>query len=600
MLRCGDLARPPMNRTKVARSIRRNSEASLRCLLSDFISANMKKNTGGGASRKNVVAGRSISKPNGSRRNSSRRKKDLPRRGIDHATQRYADLYDLAPNGYVSFDRSGRIEEINLTAAHLFGMPRDRLIGMPFMVFVSRQDTALFLHHLLRCRCSDIRVETEMRLKNIKREIIHAYLSSKPVTASVHNGALLYQTAIVDVTERKKAEEVLRQSEERLRAIVQQTNAGMARYDLKGRIEFVNSAFCTMLGYKESELIGKSVREITHPEDVERTMAVFERILKKGEQSEIEKRYIRKNGSIVWVNVCKAAERDAAGGAKSVVAVVVNISRRKKAEAALRKSKDLLEKRVSERTCELHTANKELEAEIEQRKGLEGEILTISDREQQRLGQELHDGICQHLTAVAFMARSIALRLRNHRVIDANDIDKIAELVNAAAADTRNLSLALHRSDVDAAGLMNALQDLVDREIWKVPCRLEMKPSFHIENDMAAAQLYRIAREAVINANKHSQAREIVVRLERSLKGMVLHIIDDGVGFVPDSKVNHGLGCHIMNYRAQVIGGRLEINSPKRGGTCVSCYFSDSALHPDKKNVRPERLPAKLTKLWPH
>src|SRR5206468_12253918 len=111
----------------------------------------------------------------------------------------------------------------------------------------------------------------------------------------------------------------------------------------------------------------------------------------------------------------------------------------------------------------------------------------------------------------SWLAQWLALRLKNHRVIEVSDIEKIAELVNYAATDTRNLSRSLHRSDVDAAGLVNALQDLVDREIWKVPCRLEVKPSFHIEDDIAAAQLYRIAREAVINANNHAQAREIVI-----------------------------------------------------------------------------------------
>src|SRR5438105_4871145 len=177
-----------------------------------------------------------------------------------------------------------------------------------------------------------------------------------------------------------------------------------------------------------------------------------------------------------------------------------NGAERKLAEASLKKSKEMLEERVRERTRELRLTNKELENEIKRRKSLEGEILEIADREQQRLGQELHDGICQHLTAVAFMARSVALRLKNHRVIEVSDIEKIAELVNDAATDTRNLSRALHRSDVDAAGLVNALQDLVDREIWKVPCRLQVQRSFHIDDDPAASHLYRIAREPVINA----------------------------------------------------------------------------------------------------
>jgi signal transduction histidine kinase len=149
--------------------------------------------------------------------------------------------------------------------------------------------------------------------------------------------------------------------------------------------------------------------------------------------------------------------------------------------------------------------------------------------------------------------------------------------VNEAASDTRDLSRALHRSDVDAAGLVDALQDLVDREIWKTPCRLQVKPSFRIDDDTAAAHVYRIAREAVINANKHAQAREIVVKLENSRQGMVLHVIDDGIGCSNESKLKQGLGFHIMNYRSQLIGGRLKIDSANDGGTRVSCYFSNHA-----------------------
>jgi len=239
-----------------------------------------------------------------------------------------------------------------------------------------------------------------------------------------------------------------------------------------------------------------------------------------------------------------------------------------------------------------------LVAEIARRKGLEGEILEISDREQQRLGQELHDGICQHLTAVAFMARSVALRLKDHRVIEIGDIEKIAQLVNDAATNTRDLSRALHRIDVDAVGLVDALQDLVDREIWKIPCRLEVKPSFHIEDDTAAAQLYRIAREAVINANKHAQAREIVVALARSRNGMVLSVTDDGVGLQNEPKSKEGLGFHIMNHRARSIGARLKIECLKKGGTRVACYLSNRALSSRKRErARPRpSFSVKITK----
>jgi signal transduction histidine kinase len=284
----------------------------------------------------------------------------------------------------------------------------------------------------------------------------------------------------------------------------------------------------------------------------------------------------------LWLQCVYTPDRDSEGHVVGWFASLAEVGRHKEAEALLQKSKELLENRVRERTRELYLTNKELEAEIERRKGLEGEILSVSDREQQRLGQELHDGLCQHLTAVAFMARSMAVRLKDHRVVDSGDIEKVAELVNQAAVDTRNLSRALHRVDVDAAGLTIALQDLVDREIWRTPCRLEVKQPFHMNDDAAAAHLYRIAREAVINANKHAHARQIIVRLERFRQEIVLHVIDDGIGFPKELKLQKGLGYHIMNYRAKLAGGRMEIDSPQTGGTRLSCYLPLHAPRPNK------------------
>jgi signal transduction histidine kinase len=269
---------------------------------------------------------------------------------------------------------------------------------------------------------------------------------------------------------------------------------------------------------------------------------------------------------------------------------------RKAAEAALQKSKELLEQRVRQRTQELRAVNKTMKDEIARRKGLEGEILEISDREQERLGQELHDGLCQHLTAVAFMARSVGLRLKNHRVVEVGDIEKIAQLVNDAASDTRNLSRALHRVDVDAAGLVSALQDLVDREIWKTPCCLEINPDFHIDDDTVASHLYRIAREAVINANKHAQASEILVALKRSRDEIALNVTDNGVGVKSDLKNASGLGFHIMNYRARAVGGRLKVERRKTGGTRVACFLPAKPLPLQERKDARRGLPAKFTK----
>ena len=512
-----------------------------------------------------------------------------PKSELEAAIQRFVDLYDFAPLAYVSFDRAGRIEEANLAATELLREPRDLLIGRPFAFYVS--DLDLFMRHLLYCRTSQRRVETELQLKPRKGERIPAQLLSTPITSTTRNGALLYQTAIIDLSERKRHEQRLAEQAR----LLDLSNDAIIVHDLNDRVTYWNKGATKIYGYAPEEALGKVTHDLLKTEAPEPLSKIYEKLVRDN-RWEGEVVHTRRDGRRLTMFSRWALDRDAQGNRAYVLETNNDITRRKEAEAALQKSKKLLEKHVRERTHELRVANKELEDEIARRKGLEGEILEISDREQQRLGQELHDGLCQHLTAVAFMARSVALRLKNHRVIEVNDIEKIAQLVNDAATDTRDLSRALHRADIDAAGLVNALQDLVDREVWKTPCRLEIKPTFHIDDDAAASHLYRIAREAVINANKHAQAREIVVALGRSQKGIVLSVTDNGVGFRSDQNRAHGLGFHIMNYRAHSIGGRLEIECRKKGGTRVACYLPDTALQSQKREKTATRLPAKITK----
>jgi PAS domain S-box-containing protein len=600
-----------------------------------------------------------------------------PGTALEAAIQRYVDLFDFAPIGYVSFDRVGHIEEINVAAARLLGVSRERLIGTPFAPHVTKEDSGLFLNHLLRCRSSERRVETELHLRKQNGEIILAHLASSPMTSSMRDGVLLYQTAVIDLTERKRAEEAIRQSEkryralfewvpvavytcdakgliqeynqhavelwgrepkrndpsekfcgsfkifypdgrpmphhkcpmaralrgekltqtdleilverssgarrnvlvsptalkngqgkiigainclhditvrkrtenalreseERSRAIIHQSTAGITGTDLKGRIIFANQKLCSMLGYKERELVGKTIFEITHPGDLAESRRLFRRIVSKAEPYQLEKRYYRKDGSTLWVSVSASPLRDAEGKTQSAVAIILDISDQKKAQA-------FLEDRA---------------------RGLEGEILAISDREQRRLGQDLHDSLCQHLTAIAYMARSVALRLKNHRVIEVEHIEKIAELINDGVTEARTIARGLHPVEMEPPGLVTALATLVKQPHWPVRCRLEADEEISVQDSTVALHLYRIAREAVINANRHAGAREIIVRMRRSSEGIELSVIDDGVGISTDSR-RSGMGFHIMQYRARSMGARLEIKPIKPHGTRVTCY----------------------------
>src|SRR5262249_6626832 len=222
-----------------------------------------------------------------------------------------------------------------------------------------------------------------------------------------------------------------------------------------------------------------------------------------------------KDGTKIVVMSHWALDRDMSGKRGYVLEFNSDITVRKEAEAVLQRSKAMLEKLVLQRTRALRVANTELESEIRRRKGLEGQILEISDREQERLGQELHDGLCQQLTAIGFLTRATALRLKDHRVVQVDDLERIAKLINSSVMDARNIARDLHKEEIDAAEFEIALRDLVDRKIWKTSCHLELKTKVEIENDTAASQLYRILREAVINANKHAQATQIVLEVRR-------------------------------------------------------------------------------------
>ena len=660
-----------------------------------------------------------------------------PKNELEAAVQRYVDLYELAPVAYVSLDRLGRIEESNLAAIALLQRTRKQLVGAPFILRVVKADSELFLRHLLRCRSSKTRVETELHLKNQHGDPIPVQLSSTPSTSSMKNGVRLYQTAIIDLRERKaaeklqaeaarerealyefvqrrhetksfadiyeaaldavlsavrcdrasillldgkgvmrfvdwrglsdsyrraveghspwkpdakhpepicitdidvadipeplkrniraegigaaafiplvaegkligkfmtyydaphvftdqelglslniggqlalglermRAEEALRVSEERLRAIVEQAVVGIARCDLKGKIIFINDAFCKMLGYRPSELIGKKIPALTHPGDLSRNMRLFANLVATAKPFEIEKRYIRKDGCILWASVSVSPMRDATGKTDSAVAVAIDISDSRRSRAALEEAKNLLETRVRERTGELVAANEELQNEIALRKRLEGEILSISDREQRRLGQDLHDSLCQHLTAIAFMARAISERIRLGKRAEPKELDKICDLINAGVTEARTIARGLHPVEMDPAGLHTALHSLLSRQS-QLPYRLDMDEEPPISDPTVALHLYRIAREAVINANKHASAREIIVRMRSSTRRIALSVTDDGIGMSPNSSDGTGMGLQIMDYRARSIGGRLEIKAVRPHGTRVACYL---------------------------
>ena len=493
-----------------------------------------------------------------------------PKTELESAIQRYVDLYDFAPIAYVSFDRAGRIEEANLAATELLREPRDLLIGRPFAFYVADLDS--LLRHLLYCRTSQQQVKTELVLKSRKGEQIPALVLSTPITSTARNGALLYQTAIIDLRERRMAEEALRAKEAELETIINRTPFMLTRCTRDLRFRFVSRTYAEMLGRPAEEISGKPMIEIVGKKAFKTILPYVEKVL-QGQRVEYETEVSYRTARPRSMHCVYTPDRDGKGNVIGWFGSIIDVTQRKQAEDALRQSKNLLEKRVRARTAELRAANEELKTEISRRKGLEGQILEISDREQERLGQELHDGLCQQLTAIGFLARATALRLKDHRVVQTDDLEKIAQLINSSVMDARNIARDLHKEEIDAAEFLSALRDLVERKIWQTSCRLYLKTEVNIEDDDVASQLYRILREALINANKHARATQILLEVRRLKSDLIFSVTDNGVGLNTKTKTGHGLGFRIMKYRAESIGARLEFESLEKGGARVACYL---------------------------
>jgi PAS domain S-box-containing protein len=213
--------------------------------------------------------------------------------------------------------------------------------------------------------------------------------------------------------------------------------------------------------------------------------------------------------------------------------------------------------------------------DISERKRMEKSILDISAREQRRIGQDLHDGLGQLLTGVAFMSKVQEQRLAEREAPEAADATKIVSLVNDAIRKTRELSRGLLPVVSDSFGLMSALQRYAGeiQDLFGVSCRFHCEAPVLIHDEAKATHLYHIAQEAVNNAIKHGRSKNIMMHLYAGQDRGTLIVRDDGVGINPLPRNHGGMGLHIMKYRAGMIGGALELRRDSVNGTIVTCMF---------------------------
>jgi PAS domain S-box-containing protein len=350
---------------------------------------------------------------------------------------------------------------------------------------------------------------------------------------------LRYVGATLDITERKQAEEALRESEEVFRAIFDQSKVGKVQVDpTTGRFLRVNEAFCTFTGYSAEELLGRTLFEITHPDDRAEDVAKLEALREGWSTSfESEKRYLRPDGGIVWGLVSVNLVRDAAGQARFTVGVVQDITARKAAEGALRESE-------AERAAHL---------------------------ERTRLARDLHDSVSQAIFAAALKAE--ALDIAAECVDDGIGpaARQVCRLCKGALADLRAMLLELRGERLEDIPLDQLLRQLVEATEGRTSARigLAVEGSSTLPADVHVV-FYRVAQEALNNVARHARAATVSVEVELSGAGGSLEVRDDGRGFeLRDFGLEH-LGIRTMRERASEVGADLDLTSVVGRGTCVT------------------------------
>ncbi|HXS74872.1 MAG TPA: PAS domain S-box protein [Terracidiphilus sp.] len=340
-----------------------------------------------------------------------------------------------------------------------------------------------------------------------------------------------------DISDLKESERALQQERNFVAGILETVGALILVLDREGRIVRFNRACEATTGYTLDEIRGKHIWDFFQsPKEVAQSRAVLAQLTSDVLPQDYQSHWLTRQGSTRLIEWSSSSLPDSDGRPLYVIATGIDITEREHLERAL---------------------------------------LDVSAREQRRIGQDLHDGLGQHLTGIAFMAKVHEKKLAEANTEAAADAAKLVRLVNEAVHKTRELARGLLPVMSDGQGLMSALQLWAGEveDIFGISCKFDCESPVLIRDVAVATHLYHIAQEAVSNAIKHGGARKIGIRLSIEAGSGSLQILDDGSGIPDDRQHLHGMGLQIMNYRSAMIGGRLEVSRNLQRGTRVRCTF---------------------------
>jgi PAS domain S-box-containing protein len=482
-------------------------------------------------------------------------------KAVRESEERYRTLWNSALDGIVLHDllfspRKGSIIDMNECACRMLGYTHEEMLTLsPFDIVAEEEKQRI--------------PELAARVRQAGRMLFEVTLVSKdgrhiPVEVNssvVHFAGRPVALAILrDVTERKRAAEALRESEERFRAFMNNSPAVEWMKDEQGRIVYLSETYEKRLGVRFEDWRGKTDFELWPPEVAREFRKNDLEVLRTGRTLEAVEESPAPDGGRCYWWIFKFPVRDASGR-KFVGGIGVDITERRRMEDMLRRMNDRLEEEVQARTSELnHT--------IDRLQKLTLELAQAEDRERKRLAEFLHDDLQQMLAAVKFQVSILAGRIQGDEAVREN-VKYVKQILKDAIEKSRNLSRELCPPVLYQGSLEDLCHCLASQMESKhgLAVQLEIRGGVNSGSEPARSFLYRAVQELLFNVVKHARVREAKLRLQRVRNELWLTVSDKGSGFDTESlDQTGGYGLMSIRERAELLGGRMKIKSiPGRG-----------------------------------
>jgi PAS domain S-box-containing protein len=324
---------------------------------------------------------------------------------------------------------------------------------------------------------------------------------------------------------------------ERYEELFENANDMVFTHDLKGRVTSINKAGERLLQRMRGAIVGRNVVEFLAEEQRVPARQWFEQVIEGAELPPAEWEFLNASGQRLRLELSARLVSQAGQNAE-----VESMAR-----------------------------------DVTERKRLEREILEISNREQRRIGHDLHDGVCQQLAAIAYRMDIMADQLQEKGITESSEAERIGGLVNETITQTRRVARGLFPVRLEENGLVSAIEEFAANaeSLFKIQCRFSCDKSLLAVDNTVSLHLYYIIQEAVLNAVKHGKATSIQISITRDSDHFQLAIRDNGTGFQALGSPT-GMGIRIMRYRSSVIGSTLDLKSAPGQGTQITCAFYPS------------------------